>query len=285
MEPEIDRNPAGNPALRLWYAYPDDLADRTAAEACVALLNDAERARAARFHFDRHRREYLATHALARTALSHAHPLLPQEWRYSVNAYGKPSPLPECRVRFNQSNSVELAVCLVSAPSAAGGTSSSLDPDRVPEVGVDVEALSRAEEIVRLAPDVFSPSERKQLDDLPAVSRPNRAVSLWTLKEAYIKARGVGLLLPLRAFSFLFGDAQKVWLEVEPGVDEDPARWRFSLLNHASHRIAMVVDAAVAGALQVWEAHPLPTVLKRLPNAAGPWFPLSATEGQAPALR
>ncbi len=279
MEPEIDRNPAGNPALRLWYAYPGDLADPAAAEACAALLNEAERARAARFHFDRHRREYLATHALARIALSHAHPLPPQEWRYSVNAYGKPSPLPESGVRFNQSNSTELAICLVSSPSAAGA-SRSLPPEAVPEVGVDVEALSRAEEIVRLAPDVFSGAELKQLDELPAVSRPNRAISLWTLKEAYIKARGVGLLLPLRAFSFVFGDAQKVRLEVEPGVDEDPDRWRFFLLNHASHRIAMVVDAAVSGELQVWEAHPLPTVLKRLTNPGEPWFPVPAFENR-----
>jgi len=285
MEPEIDRNPSGSPALRLWYAYPGDLADPAAAEACATLLNDAERARAARFHFDRHRREYLATHALARTALSHAHPLPPQEWRYSVNAYSKPSPQPECGVRFNQSNSVELAVCLVSASFSAWGQSSNVDPDRVPEVGVDVEALSRGEEIVRLAPDVFSPSERKQLDELPAVSRPNRAVSLWTLKEAYIKARGVGLLLPLRAFSFVFGDAQKVRLEVEPSVDENPGRWRFSLLNHASHRIALVVDAAVSGALQVWEADPLPTVIRRLPNPIDPWFPLAAAEDRAQPAR
>src|SRR5580658_10497225 len=145
MEPEIDRNPSGNPALRLWYAHPGDLAEPAAAEACAALLNDAERARAARFHFDRHRREYLATHALARVALSHAHPLPPQDWRYAVNAYGKPSPLPECGVRFNQSNSVELAVCLVSAPPAAGAPSPS-HSNLIPEVGVDVEELSRGEE-------------------------------------------------------------------------------------------------------------------------------------------
>jgi 4'-phosphopantetheinyl transferase len=284
MEPEIDRNPAGNPALRLWYAYPGDLADPAAAQACAALLTEAERARAARFHFDRHRREYLATHALARIALSHAHPLPPQEWRYAVNAYGKPSPLPECGVRFNQSNSVELAVCLVSAPPAPYAPRPG-DANLIPEVGVDVEALSRAEEIVRLAPDVFSPAERRQLDELPAVARSNRAVSLWTLKEAYMKARGVGLLMPLRAFSFVFGDAQKVRLEVDPGIDEDPERWRFTLLNHASHRIALVVEVAVAGALQVWEAHPLPAVLKRLPNPAEPWFPLPGADHPPPLAR
>ena len=69
---------------------------------------------------------------------------------------------------------------------------------------MDVESFSRAEEIVPLAPRVFSAAERAQLDALPAAERPDRALSLWTLKEAYIKARGMGLSLPLQEISFLF---------------------------------------------------------------------------------
>src|SRR5580704_10131034 len=100
--------------LELWLAYPGDLAEPAIEEACAALLDDAERARAARFRFARHRVEFLATHALTRVALSHAHPLAPQAWSFSVNKYGKPSPVPECGVHFNQSNSLELAVCLIA---------------------------------------------------------------------------------------------------------------------------------------------------------------------------
>ena len=57
--------------LDLWCAYPDDLLDEEAAEAAMRLLSDDERERWQRLKFDRHRREYLATHALARRALSH----------------------------------------------------------------------------------------------------------------------------------------------------------------------------------------------------------------------
>jgi 4'-phosphopantetheinyl transferase len=249
--------------LQLWLAHPGDLAEPAVEEACAALLDDAERARAARFRFDRHRREYLATHALTRVALSHAHPLPPHDWRFSVNKYGKPSPIPGsprtglgpwggvpgCGLRFNQSNSVELAVCLISRPAAQSGAAA-------PDVGVDVESFTRAEEIVLLARRVFSAAERAQFEVLPITARPDRALSLWTLKEAYMKARGMGLSLPLDGISFLFDGPEAMRLEVAPGVDDDPGRWRFCRLDYAGHRIALAVEAAAAGELEIFEARP-----------------------------
>ncbi len=287
MEPESRQNTTGGAALQLWYAWPADLSEAGVEAACAALLNDAERERAARFRFDRHRREYLASHALARTALSHAHPLPPHAWNYSVNAYGKPSPLPECGLRFNQSNSVELAVCLVATHGIENETKAG------PEVGVDVEAFSRAEEIVPLAPKVFSPAEQAQLNALPAAERPHRALSLWTLKEAYIKARGIGLALPLRSVSFLFGESQGIRLEVDPGVDLNPSLWRFCLLDHMQHRIALVVEAAAADnleiraieipVLEIFEARPPFAPPTRLPSGSETWFPLLASTSRSHA--
>ncbi len=128
-------------------------------------------------------------------------PFPPHAWSFFVNEYGKPSPIPDCGLRFNQSNSVELAVCLVASPGTLGPhVSSAASAATGIEVGVDVEPFSRAEEIVPLAPQVFSLAERAQLDALPVTDRPDRALSLWTLKEAYIKARGMGLSLPLAKF-------------------------------------------------------------------------------------
>src|SRR5579863_3022066 len=139
--------------LNLWLAYSDDLLDKSVADACKALLSDEELARAARFKFDRSRRESIATRALARTALSQAHPLPPQEWRYVLNTHGKPSVAPGLAsgagIRFNMSNAPGLVVFLV-----ADGA----------EVGVDVEPLSRAEQIMKVAPEVFSATELAQLE-------------------------------------------------------------------------------------------------------------------------
>jgi 4'-phosphopantetheinyl transferase len=272
MKPADGKNPTGSSALQLWLAYPDDLAEPAIEEACAAILNDAERARAARFRFDRHRREYLATHALARVALSHAHALTPESWSFSVNKYGKPSPIPECGLRFNQSNSAELAVCLVARPDAHSGAAAV-------EVGVDVESLARAEEIVPLAARVFSAAERAQLDALPVADCPDRALSLWTLKEAYIKARGMGLSLPLDGISFLFDGPEVIRFEVAQGVDDDPGRWRFCRFDHAGHRIALAVEAAAAGNPEIIEVRPPLASPARLARGSQSWFPVSAVTG------
>lgn len=269
-------------SLELWFAHPVDLADPAVEETCAAILDDAERARAGRFRFDRHRREFLATHALARVALSHAHPSPPQSWRFSVNKYGKPSPVPECGLRFNQSNSVELAVCLVSKidskfatrPGANNGANAT-------EVGVDVESFTRAVEILALADRVFSEAERAQLRALSAAARPDRALSLWTLKEAYIKARGMGLSLPLRDISFLFDGPQTIRFATAPGIDDDPARWRYCHFDHAGHRIALAVEAATVGAFEAFEARPPLGPPARLNLESPAWFPVSARTDEA----
>jgi 4'-phosphopantetheinyl transferase len=245
-------------AVALWCAYPGDLLAEEAARECAALLGEDERARAARFRFERHAREYVATQALARAALSHYSPLPPETWQFPVNAYGKPAAEPECGLRFNLSNCAGLAVCLV-----AQGT----------EVGVDVEPRARAEEIAALAPEVFSRREREQLEALRDAGRLDRAVSLWTLKEAYIKARGLGLSLPLGKFSFVFGGAEGIRLETEPGLDEAPGRWRFCLLDHAGHRIAAMAEGEIARELQAWEARPPLGQAVRLGGLQAVWFP------------
>lgn len=130
--------------LHLWCAYPDDLLDDEAARVCLQLLSEDELARWQSFKFDRHRREYLATHALVRTALSHYHALPPEVWRFQFNAYGKPSVDPACGLRFNLSNSLGLVVCLIGEGA---------------EVGVDVESHERAGSIAELGPRMFSPQE------------------------------------------------------------------------------------------------------------------------------
>ena len=92
--------------------------------------------------------------------------------------------------------------------------------------------------------------------DRHAADRADRALTLWTLKEAYIKARGMGLTLPLQEISFLFEDAETFRFEVDSSVDEDLGRWQFCRINHAGHRIALAVEAAAAGDPEIFEASP-----------------------------
>lgn len=244
--------------LHLWCAYPGDLLSEEVAQSCAALLSEEERARAEKFRFSRHRREALASRALVRIALSHYYPLPPASWQFTANAHGKPSAVPDCGLRFNLSNTVGLVACLIAEGS---------------EVGVDAESHARAEKIMELAPKAFSTREQAQLEDLYGAEKQDRALSLWTLKEAYIKARGLGLSLPLDSFSFVFGGAEKIRLELDPDVDAEPERWRFCLLNHAGHRIAVIAEQPVADDLEVWEARPVLAPPVRVAIGCDGWFP------------
>ncbi len=249
----MDRKP-----LNLWCAYPDDLLTEGVAEGCAAVLSEEERERTARFKFERHRRESLTTRALVRTALSHYLPLRPEEWRFASNAHGKPSAEPECGLQFNLSNSVGLVVCLVAKGA---------------EVGVDVEPFTRAGKILELAQEVFSAQERAQLDGLPKGEKLDRAMSLWTLKESYIKARGMGLALALDKISFVFGGAEGIRLEMDSSLGDEGDRWRFFLLDHEGHRIAGVVERGVSGEMDVWEARPVLAAPVRVDRGEVRWFP------------
>lgn len=258
MPPDPLATTANPEPLELWCAYPDDLLAEPVAAACVELLTPDERERGQKLRFAPNRREFLASRALVRTALSVHHPLPPAAWRFSANACGKPEAEPACGLRFNLSNSPGLVVCLLA---------------RDAEVGVDAEPMARSGEILALAPNVFSPQELAQLETLPASERPDRALSLWTLKEAYIKARGLGLSLPLTGFSFLFGGNEGVRLEIDPSIHDNPDRWRFCLLDFAGHRIAMMTDLDAPPAVNLWEAHLFTAPPRQLSIQPVPWFP------------
>jgi 4'-phosphopantetheinyl transferase len=258
---DMDKKP-----LHLWYAHPEDLTEAVT-QACTSLLSEDERAQWQTFRFDRHRREYLTTRALVRTALSHYHPIAPEAWRFQTNPYGKPTVNPDCGLRFNLSSSPGLVVCLI-----AQGV----------EVGVDAEPIERAEKVAELAPEVLSPLELAQLQGLPGPEKLDRALSLWTLKEAYTKAGGVGLSLPLNKFSFLFGGVEGIRLELDPCLGTEPgSRWWFCLVEHAGHRIALMAERATVPELQVWEARPLLAPPTRLAAGGELWFPASAVSSRA----
>ncbi len=244
--------------LCLCYAYPDDLRDPETAGLSQLLLSDDERSSMAKFEFDSSRREYLAAHVLARRALSQHAPLHPKAWRFQANRFGKPAVDPPCGLHFNLSRRSGLVACLV-----ADGN----------EVGVDVEAHARAPEIVSIAHTVFSESELRQLDPMCGEDKLDHALSLWTLKEAYIKARGMGLSLPLKAISFLRCAESGMRLEVQPSLMDDPKPWRFCLLNLNGHRVALMTEQQQPH-LQVFEVRPQAPFLQPA-DCSQNWFPLA----------
>lgn len=242
---------------QLWWVNPDVFVVGSAA---LALLSEAERAQHQRFVPPKKRHEYLVTRVLVRTLLGRALGVEPHTLQFVANEWGRPALWPPAPLHFNVSHTEGLVVCLVSPH---------------PEIGVDTEQLARGPDLLALAPTVFAPQELHDLAALPASEQAHRAVVLWTLKESYVKARGVGLALPLDGFAFRF-NADSVRLEVLPALEDDGSRWQFHTQWLGGH----CVSTAQASPMHEPLPNPLPgALLRELPRAlsgapvAMPFYP------------
>ncbi len=172
--------------VHLWRV---DLATVAAAEERWApILSEDERARAARFHFARDRQNFTAARALLRTILGAYVGSDPKHLVFRYSDKDKPflgSNEAGTPVEFNISHS---------------GTVALLGFARGREVGVDVEQVRTDLDCEAIARRFFSEREQQQLVALPASERYAGFFRCWTRKEAYIKATGSGLSLPLRQF-------------------------------------------------------------------------------------
>lgn len=197
-----------------------------------ALLDDAERSRAARFAFDRDRLAYVAAHALGRALLSQWTGGAPQDWRFRIGDHGKPEVVTapgQPLLRLNLSHTRGLA--------AAALTESH-------DVGVDVEWLDRRAPSRELAQRFFAAAECAYLDTVPEDRFVETFLAFWTLKEAYVKAIGKGLAQPLDSFAF---SLDPLAIRFDSALADDPARWLF-------HRMAPTPSHLLAVALR----HPSP---------------------------
>lgn len=193
--------------VQLWWASCAAAARDLSAQ--VVLLDLDERQRADRIRVDAARHRFVAARALARHALGHFLESSPKEIRFSYGARGKPllaHPLPDRPLHFNLAHSGDTAVVAVARE----------------ELGVDVEALRPVPNADRLARRYCSADEQRWLADRPQVERGPAFLRLWTCKEAYLKAVGIGVGMPLREVSADPGSSR---LRAISGDDEAAARW------------------------------------------------------------
>jgi 4'-phosphopantetheinyl transferase len=202
----------GPDEIHLWLTDYAAIEDDSLIAAYHALLNEAEREQQQRFRFAKDRRRYLVTRALVRSALSGYAPVAPEEWRFTTNAWGRPeiANVDAGDLTFNVSHTHSLIALAVTRGRA---------------VGVDVENWCGRDVSPGIAERFFAPTEAAALRAILKSRQQERFFEYWTLKESYIKARGMGLSIPLDQFSFSFRDDGSVSFAVT--LDDDPSRWRF----------------------------------------------------------
>jgi len=197
------------------------------------ILADDERRRADRFHFEKDRRHFTAARGVMRILLAEYLALRPEEVRFAYSNYGKPRLAHESNLRFNLTHSHGLALLAVT---------------RGREIGVDVERLREMERDGELlAERFFSPREAAALRSLPARLRREAFFRCWTSKEAYIKAHGMGLSLPLDQFDVSLHPDEPAALLATQHDPPEAQRWSLRNLSPGEGYVATV---AVEG--HVW---------------------------------
>lgn len=157
-----------------------------------ALLDDGERARALRFVRDANRVEHVLAWALVRSALAAATGLDPRGLVFRRDARGRPHLVAPDAPAFSLTHTDGLVACAVTRGA----------------VGLDAERADRAPSILEVASHAFSARERAWLAAASGGDRRGtRAVALWTTKEAYLKALGLGLVGDLTGTTLEPGDA------------------------------------------------------------------------------
>ncbi len=196
------------------------------------LLSPEEEAANRRFLVEPARRQHLAARALVRTTLSRYAAVEPPSWQFRDGPQGKPEiagPAGAPPLRFNLSHTQGLVACLVTLGLDAG---------------VDVERLARRlTDPLALARHAFAPAERRALEGRTGKARRELFFDLWTLKEAYVKARGAGFLaLPARKVACAIEPGGRIGLTFEPELEDRPEAWQLALLAPtAEHRLAVAI--------------------------------------------
>jgi len=216
--------------IHLWYQDLEAPFLQSLEGAYLSLLNSEERKKFASFEVSCKKKEYWASRILIRSVLSRYLPVTFGSLKFEENSFGRPEiSLPNLNppLNFNISHCNGLLVCAVALDC---------------ELGIDVEDTKEFEDVTGIAKRYFSPAEVSDLRKCDVGNKTKRFYEYWTLKEAYIKARGKGLTIPLRDFTFELTSWGTINFSTNPSLDDNPTGWQFSLHKPMeNHQMALAV--------------------------------------------
>lgn len=220
--------------------------DLTAASAVAqrlrACLAEDERARADRFLYDRHRTPFIVARAALRVLLSRYLAAHPGSLGFDYGAHGKPclaASWAASGLTFNLSHSGDVALVAVGKNRA---------------LGVDVEQVRADRATVRLAERFFAPEEVAVFSALPPAQWTEAFFNAWTRKEAYIKAHGKGLALPLDQFVVSLAPGAPAQLRATPWQPADVHRWQMQALHPGEGYAGALLVEGTGWRARCWQA-------------------------------
>jgi 4'-phosphopantetheinyl transferase len=212
--------------IYIWFAFPDEIQDEKLLAEYLTILPSAELEQLTKFRHIRHQHRFLIGRVLTRTILSSCTSISPESLLFSRNSYGRPSlqhSAQSSSIRFNLSYTEGLVAFALTSGQ---------------EVGVDVENTRVDIDCLGIAKQYFSRNELKDLVHLPQEHLKERFFEYWTLKESYIKAKGLGLSMPLNQFSFSLCTHGSDQITISPLPTKKSEFWQFKLLDPSPHHKA-----------------------------------------------
>lgn len=221
---EISENPDEDFAslaneAHVWLIRPAQICDPHLLEHYGTLLSPEEVAREERLINTELRQLFRVSHALVRVTLSRYAKVAPADWKFQEGAQGRPEIIPGPGIpalRFNLSHTQGLVACVATQEI---------------DCGVDVERVGRVKNLEGVARRVFSDVELEDLLERSGADREGRFTDFWVLKEAYIKARGMGFQLPLRDIQFRISEEGASEIDFATGFDDSASEWQLHLQN------------------------------------------------------
>jgi len=199
-------------------------------------LSIEETVRADRFYFQRDRDAFIATRGTLRQLLGRYLECPPGEFAFDYGPYGKPNlrrASPGLSLDFNVSHSHGLALMAFSLGR---------------QLGVDVESIRPAVASEEIAERFFSLQEVTELQSLPPARRAEGFFLCWTRKEAYVKAIGDGLQIPLKSFHVSLTPSEPARLE-----SADSERWTLRSLRPGAGFVGALVAEGKDWDLHCWD--------------------------------
>jgi len=229
----------GHDEVHVWRAALDQTASRI--QSFLHTLAADERARAERFYLERDREHFVVARGVLRAVLGWYLNRAPECLSFCYGSHGKPALAGDSggdAIRFNVSHSGGVALYAVT---------------RGREVGIDLERIRFDVAVAEIAERFFSRGEIAMLRALPTEAQRQAFFRCWTRKEAYIKARGEGLSLPLDQFDVSLAPGEPAELLRTRRDPSEASRWSIEELIPAPGYVAALAVEARGWRLTCWQ--------------------------------
>lgn len=235
--------------IHIWYTFTDEVYDPELLKTYFAIINSDELTKINRYMFEKDRHSCLLTRALIRYTLSKYINKKPELWEFSTNKYGKPALKGDTcnqNYQFNISHTKGLIVLALTTSGSVGidveGTNRNIiDRNKTDRKKIERNRIDRKKMDIDIAERFFSPSEAIAIKNAASENRTKLFLDFWTLKESYIKARGMGLSIPLDKFYFTITN-KNIRINFTPEINDKPENWQFFKFNIADNHNSDLPD-------------------------------------------